>query len=224
VFNFSRGGFTFSRVQDELNVINWAKLRPEQTIFHVGSVDLASMNITTYNNMAFKTHWFFTRIVETVNYFKNEALQWALNAEDRAFIHNYKFIFSYLADWGTTFIPRVGCMNADDLRGARNANNRFVRARARTLYVEHNVILVCFNHDVMGNFVPARLGVHLVGHSLDNFVAHVKRVIARKFCVRCAVRNWPNTNTRANFALWLRYLTSGRACDQLHQDPEPVLQ
>ena len=167
---------------------------------------------------------FFSRIVDTVNYFKTEAVKWAFSAKDIAFIHNYKFVFSYLADWGTNFEPRPGCMDAEDLRRARNANNHFVRVRARTLYIRYNVILVCFNYDVLGDFLPVRLGVHLVGHSLDRFVAHVRRVIARKFCVRCAVRHWPNTNTRANFAQWSRYLTLGRVCDQLYQDPKPILQ
>ena len=120
------------------------------------------MSINAYNDMEFRRHWLFSKIIETANYFRDEALQWAFNDEDRAFINNYKFTFSYLADWSMPFVPRLGCMAAVDLLGARNANNRFVRERVRTLYVNHNIILVCLNHNETGNFIPTTHGVYLV--------------------------------------------------------------
>ncbi|CAL4148334.1 unnamed protein product [Meganyctiphanes norvegica] len=129
VFNFSMGGLTFEQLNDQWNVISWNGLKPAQTIFHVGTVDLANMSINEYNDIEHKTHWFFHKIVETAMYFRREALEWAIDEDDIEFINSYKFTFSFLADWGMSFVPRIECMAADELRSARNTNNRFVRER-----------------------------------------------------------------------------------------------
>ena len=121
------------------------------------------------------------------------------------------------------FVPRRGGMSPDDLRRARNANNHFAKNKARTLYTQHNIILMCLNNDELGELLPVRMGVHLAGRSLDGFKANLKRVICRKFCARCAVRLWPVVNTKPNYAKWVKYITKGRACDQLNHEPEPIL-
>ena len=223
VFNFSKGGLTFKHLfNDDMVVLNWAHIRPELTIFHIGTCDLSNMTMEAYNSMYFKTHWFFSKIIELSRFFRDNAFQWVDNQQELDYIQNYKFIFTYLADWGTDYTPRAIGMNPIELRKARNANNHFARKHIKLLY-QYNIILLCLNNDEMDEQVPARLGVHLAAQSLNGFVNNLLRVICRKICARCAVRKWPKINTNDNFRQWLRFFVKGRACDQLLHDPEPEL-
>ena len=223
VFNFSRGGLTFQHLfNDDMIVLNWAHIKPEQSIFHIGSCDLSNMTIESYNSMDYKTHWFFSKMIETARFFRDNAFQWVDNQQELDFIQNYKFIFTYLADWGTDYTPRANGMGPDDLRKARNANNHFARKHAKLLY-QHNIILLCLNNDELEDQMPVRMGVHLAGRSLNGFIANLLRVICRKFCARCAIRKWPKINTNANFKQWVRFFVKGRACDQLDHEPEQEL-
>ncbi|CAL4085724.1 unnamed protein product, partial [Meganyctiphanes norvegica] len=225
IYNYSRGGLLFRHVREIWDVSTWYSLRPETTLFVVGSCDLASMSLAQYEAMGHaKRHWFYKQLIETVEFFRTHAHTLALDAAEHRFIREYKFSFSYLSDWGLNFVPnRSGNMNPADLRHARNENNKYVSERARYLYVTYGIIMARFNpYRNVGIYEPVRDGVHLAGDSLQEFLSNVKRFLARKFCIRCGISSQPPVNTILNFKAWLDHFIQGSACDQLDAPPEPV--